>query len=111
MVKAQMSFSSHMRGQSLHGIVFLLSLASPRIGGTAKANLAILSKLCDKSGFKNTVFVTPKWSSSMRYNSTRELQLKKDYLEKFITAGAQYFRHNDSTGSDKAILQALLNSA
>ena len=97
-----------MRGQNLRGIVFLLSLASPRIGGTAKANLDILSKLCDKSGFKNTVFVTPKWSSTIKSYSTRELELKNNYLRKFITAGAQYFRHNDSTGSAKAILQALL---
>ena len=97
-----------MRGQNLRGIVFLLSLASPCIGGTTQANLDILSKLCDKSGFKNTVFVTPKWSSTIKSYSTRELELKQNYLRKFITAGAQYFRHNDSTGSAKAILQALL---
>jgi hypothetical protein len=97
-----------MRGQSLRGVIFLLSLASPRIGGTAKANLDILSKLCDKSGFKNTVFVTPKWSSAIKSYSNRELELKKVYLGKYITAGAQYFRHHDSTGSAKAILQALL---
>jgi len=97
-----------MRGQSLRGIVFLLSLASPRIGGTAKANLDILSKLCDKSGFKNTVFVTPKWSSNIKSYSARELELKKNYLGKFITAGAQYFRHYDSTGSAGDIFQALL---
>ena len=97
-----------MRGQSLRGIVFLVSLASPRTGATSKANLEILSKLCDKSGLKNTVFVTPKWSSLIKSYPTRELQLKNNYLRKLITAGAQYFRHNDSTGSAKAILQALL---
>ena len=98
-----------MRGQSLRGIVFLLSLQSPRIGGTTKANLDILSKLCDKSGFRNTVFVTPKWmSSTIKLYSTRELDRKNNYLRKFITAGAQYFRHDDSTGSAKAILQAVL---
>ena len=96
-----------MRGQNLRGIVFLLSLASPRIGGTAKANLDILSKLCDKSDFKNTVFVT-KWSSTTKSYTTREHELKNSYLGEFITAGAQYFRHNNSTGSAQAILQALL---
>ena len=82
-------------------------MASPRIGGTTQANLDMLSKLCDKSGFKNTVFVS-KWSSTIKSYPTRELELKNNYLRKFITAGAQYFRHNDSTGSAKAILQALL---
>jgi hypothetical protein len=97
-----------MRGQSLCGIVFLLSLASPRTGGAAEANLDILLKLCEKSGLKNVVFVTPKWSNTIKSYPTRELVLKKNYLEKFITAGAQYFRHDDSTRSAKAILQALL---
>ncbi|EDR09678.1 uncharacterized protein LACBIDRAFT_319008 [Laccaria bicolor S238N-H82] len=100
----------HMRGQSLRGIVYLLSLASPRIGGAAKSNLDILSKLCDKSGFKNTVFVTPKWShTTIKSYPNRELQLKRNYLGEFITAGAQYFRHDGSTKSAKDILQALLN--
>ena len=85
-----------MRGQNLRG-------------GTTQANLDILSKLCDKSGFKNTVFVTPKWSRTIKSYSTREIELKQNYLGKFITAGAQYFRHNDSTESAKDILQALLN--
>ena len=99
--------SSHMRGQSLHGIVFLESLASPRRGGTFKANLDMLSKLCGESGFKNTIFVT-RWSSTTESYPTRELELKNNYLRKFLTAGAQYFQHNDTTKSAKAILQALL---
>ena len=96
-----------MRGQSLRGIVFLVSLAGPRPGGTFKANLDMLSRLCGESGFKNTVFVT-KWSSTTKSYPARELELKNNYLRKFITAGAQYFRHNDSTESAKAIFQALL---
>ena len=96
-----------MRGQSLRGIVFLVSLASPRPGGTFKANLDMVSKLCGESGFKNTVFVT-KWSSATKSYPARELDLKNNYLRKFILAGAQYFKHNNSTASAKAILQALL---
>ena len=96
-----------MRGQSLRGIVFLESLASPRRGGTFKANLDMLSKLCGEPGLKNTVFVT-KWSSTTKSYPVRELDLKNNYLREFITAGAQYFRHDGSTGSAKAILQALL---
>ena len=76
--------------------------------GLAKANLEILSKLCEKSGLKNTVFVTPKWSSPAKNYLTRERELKSNYLGEFFTAGAQYFRHNDTTRSAKAILQALL---
>ena len=98
-----------MRGQSLCGIVFLISLASPCPGATFKANLDMLSKLCGESGFKNTVFVTPKWRSYVKSYPIRELGLKNNYLGNFITAGAQYFRHNDSTKSAKAIFQALLN--
>lgn len=87
--------SSYHSGIRLNGIVYLHSIATPRMQGSALRNLRIFRKLCGDEGLKNVVLATTFWDEvdpSVASRREKELIEDNNYWGKMIMHGSQVKR-------------------
>jgi hypothetical protein len=94
----------------LSGIVFMHRISDPKVGGTAKKNLRMFTKLCGSKSLKNVIIATTNWGRvEPAEGAKREDELKQTkFFGHLLEAGAQMTRHDSECTSALAIMAPLI---
>lgn len=85
-----------------------------RVGGSARKNLAVFTKLCGDGFLPNVVLVTTMWKTGMeREYEARENQLRTNVnlFQPFLEKGVTLSRHVNTRDSAATILKHIINKA
>jgi hypothetical protein len=102
--------SFYQRGLKLNGIIYLHSIATPKLQGSAFRNLRMFRQLCGKDAMKGVILGTTFWDSvdlSIGEQRERELIEEDRFWGKMIKLGSQVLR----LGLDRASALAMLRGS
>lgn len=100
--------SSYQEGTRLNGIIYVHSIAKPRLQGSAMKNMRVFRKLCGEQALGNVILATSFWdtvSQSVGEERESELRTSKNLWAGMIAKGSEMVRLN--RGSREACLQVL----
>jgi hypothetical protein len=96
----------------LIGIIYLHRIIDPRLGGTARKNLEMFTKLCGEESYGAVVLATTMWERVPPDEGDRreqELRATGEFYKSMLDNGAHLLRHMDNRNSTMAILSHLIN--
>jgi hypothetical protein len=102
--------SSYRAGTRLDGIIYLHSIAKPRMTGSAYDNLCMFRKLCGNDCFKNVILATTFWDSvAPSDGDARVKQLEEDRVMwgRMVQAGSQVVKLQNDRESALEVLASV----
>lgn len=90
--------ASYAQNVFIHGIVYLHSITTNRMGGSSKRNIDMFKALCGYSTYSNVAIATTFWNRQDRptfLQREAELRDDSDFFAGIVAEGAQLFRHGE----------------
>ncbi|KAF8153686.1 P-loop containing nucleoside triphosphate hydrolase protein, partial [Mycena galopus ATCC 62051] len=101
--------------RELSGIIYFHRITDDRMGGISARNLRMFRKLCGDNALKSVVIVTTRWDDVQEKDrgamDKREKELMETpgkLFEPVVAAGGQFLRHDNTTGSARRVMEAVL---
>ncbi|KAG4431675.1 hypothetical protein IFR05_012841 [Cadophora sp. M221] len=94
--------SSYTDGTRLNGIIYIHSIAKPRMEGSAMKNMRVFRKLCGEEALGNVILATSFWDAvSPEDGAARQLALEtsKEFWAGMIAKGSEVVRIDRSSRS------------
>jgi hypothetical protein len=106
--------SSYRSGTKLDGIIYLHSIARPRMSGSAYDNLCMFRKLCGNDCFGHVVLATTFWNtvaSSDGHARVNQLEEDKIMWGRMVQAGSRVVQLNNDRESALEVLLSVSTDA
>ncbi|EMD41349.1 hypothetical protein CERSUDRAFT_128053 [Gelatoporia subvermispora B] len=103
--------SQYRDGYRLSGVIYMQRISDPRVGGLARRNFVMFTKLCGLQFMKNVVFTTTRWNeveSPVAHAREEELKSSTTFLKPALESGACYMRHDKGIDSARCIVRHLV---
>ena len=95
---------------TLGGVIYLQSIAEPRLKGAALRNLDMFHQLCGDKALARVVLGTTNWGEiEGDVGEEREQQLAKIFWKTMIASGSKSLRFDITEGSARTFLDAILD--
>ncbi|KZT01508.1 P-loop containing nucleoside triphosphate hydrolase protein [Laetiporus sulphureus 93-53] len=102
---------TYQQGVKLSGIIYMHRISDVRMGGIARENFRLFTKICGKGAMKNVAIVTTMWedvSSEVGMTREQELRSKPLFFKDAVDNGACMMRHFNNADSAMTVILSLI---
>ncbi|KZT01502.1 P-loop containing nucleoside triphosphate hydrolase protein [Laetiporus sulphureus 93-53] len=100
------------RGRKLSGMIYLHRISDNRVGGIARENFRLFTKICGRGAMKNVLIATTMWeevSEEVGASREQELESKATFFKDAISQGARMKRHHNNASSALDIMRYFID--
>ncbi|PCH38687.1 hypothetical protein WOLCODRAFT_136395 [Wolfiporia cocos MD-104 SS10] len=104
---------TYEKGRKLDGLIYMHRISDNRVGGIARENFGLFTKICGDEAMRIVSIVTTMWEFvPEQVGASRELELKQKtiFFKDAIDHGARMERHFNDEASAKMIVMSFLQT-
>jgi len=105
--------TTYKKGTILSGLIYMHRISENRVGGIARENFRLFSKICGEDAMRNVLIVTTMWEAIPEEVGARreeELTSKSLFFKDAVDHGARMVRHYNTAESARRTMRTCLDN-